>query len=191
MSRFGANIKLSLLRESVWYNWGSFVGNLTKKTTFLAIYFYRPPTKVMFSQVSLCHSVHRGRWVCLVPDPLWGVGWLVCQEHSPWKVRHQKVHPQKVHLKCWHLVVATEAGGMDPTGMLSCKCRWSCKKYGFNWGGGGGEFSYRPKFWLYKLPSKLFGGKPVATRRNGFLHMQLLSFISWNGKKERNNNAVE
>ena len=132
MCRLGANIKLSLLRESVWYIWGSFVGNLTKKTTFLAIYFYRPPTKVMLSQVSVCHSVHGGRWVCLVPDL--GVGWLVCQEHSPGTYAPRRNNPRKVHLKCWHLVVAIEAGGMDPTGMLSCKCRWSCKKYEFNWG---------------------------------------------------------
>ena len=49
-------------------------------------------------------------------------GWWVCQVHP-----QRKVHPLEGRYNlegtcgmCWHLVVATAAGGTHPTGMLSC-----------------------------------------------------------------------
>ena len=83
-------------------------------------------------------------WVCPgggqvgMPDPisLWGDeyawfqvpsgdGW-VCPGVGMYKGRGMYTHPtprhgtRQVHPRCRHLLVATEAGDMHPTGMLSC-----------------------------------------------------------------------
>ena len=72
--------------------------------------------KVMFSLSSrggyAWSHVPSGGWMCLVPRLL--------DLPAPRRYTLQKVHPQKIHPKCWHLLAATKAGGMHPTGMMSC-----------------------------------------------------------------------
>ena len=57
-----------------------------------------------------------GGRVCLVPGPLQS-GWGGYARYTPlWKVHS----PEGTPSWCWHLVVATEASGTHPTGMISC-----------------------------------------------------------------------
>ena len=52
--------------------------------------------------------------VCLVLCPFWGV----CMSGTP--LSPGRYTPEGTTPQCWHLVVATEAAGTHPTGMLSC-----------------------------------------------------------------------
>ena len=53
-------------------------------------------------------------WICLVPCHFWGVS-MPGTFPSPGRYTPEGITP-----RCWRLVVAAEADGTDPTGILSC-----------------------------------------------------------------------
>ena len=83
----------------------------------------------MFSRVSV--NLFPGDGWVFMSGPMSFLGGLDMSRGGGGYVQGKGWVPTPSH-HYWHLVVATEAGGTHPTGMLSCYCpQWSCEGYVF------------------------------------------------------------